>query len=70
MNTMSLSLEWINGIRKLGCIELVSMCDAVYFLKGWQYSPGANIEHIVATKFNLARYYEDGNSVIPAKEKE
>jgi len=50
-------------------IELVSMCDAVYFLKGWEESPGANIEHIVATKFNLARYYQGGDSIIPAKEK-
>ena len=39
-------------------MELVSKCNAIYLLKGWEQSSGATIEKIVATKFGLDIMYE------------
>jgi hypothetical protein len=33
--------------------------DAVYFLRGWEASQGANTEHTVAVSLGLQRIYED-----------
>lgn len=54
---------WLFYIKR--DMDLVSQCDAIYMLEGWEQSPGANVEHITAKKFNLAIYYENGTAVIP-----
>lgn len=40
-------------------IDTVSESKAIYLLRGWQNSPGANIEYWTAIKFGLDIYYED-----------
>lgn len=39
-------------------MELVKGCDAIYMLEGWENSPGAQIEHLVAKKYKLKIEYE------------
>lgn len=40
-------------------IDQVSECDGIYLMKGWEASPGCNIEYWVAKKFNLKIMYEE-----------
>lgn len=40
-------------------IDKVSGCDAIYLMKGWEVSPGCNIEYWTAKKFNLEIMYEE-----------
>jgi hypothetical protein len=42
-------------------IQLVSTCDAMLMLKGWEDSYGAKIEHLVAQKLQLHIEYEESN---------
>lgn len=39
-------------------IELLKTCDAIYMMKGWEYSKGANIEYTIARKHQLKCYYQ------------
>lgn len=38
-------------------LELMANCDAVYFAAGWENARGCLIEHEVAEKYRLHRYY-------------
>lgn len=58
---------WLFYIKR--DMDLVSECEAIYLLEGWEQSPGANVEYITAKKFNLAIYFENGNSIIPQRSK-
>lgn len=40
-----------------GDLRMVQNCDAILFLPGWQDSPGARIEHIVAKAYDLPVFY-------------
>ena len=40
-------------------IQTLLHVDAVYFLRGWEASQGANTEHTVALSLGLQRIYED-----------
>ena len=37
----------------------MSLCDAVYFCKGWEKARGCSIEHTVAQKYGLEVLYEE-----------
>lgn len=39
-------------------IENMSLCDAVYFAKGWDNARGCRIEHAAALAYGLERIYE------------
>ena len=39
-------------------IEVLSTCDAIYLMSGFQYSKGACWERALAKQWNLKRYYE------------
>lgn len=47
---------WLFYIKR--DMDLVASCDAIYLLKGWEQSPGANVELITAKKFGLEIIYE------------
>ena len=40
-------------------LEVMSMCDAVYFCKGWEDTRGCNIEHMAAESYGLAIIHEE-----------
>ena len=40
-------------------LEVMSKCDAVYFIKGWETARGCKIEHEIAKAYGLAIIYED-----------
>lgn len=40
-------------------LEVMSMCDAVYFCKGWEDTRGCQIEHKAAEAYGLAILYEE-----------
>lgn len=40
-------------------LEVMSMCDAVYFCKGWEDTRGYNIEHMAAESYGLAIIHEE-----------
>lgn len=40
-------------------IEVMSKCDAVYFIKGGETARGCKIEHEIAKAYGLAIIYED-----------
>ena len=39
-------------------LENMSLCDAVYFCKGWEYARGCKIEHDAAVAYGLNIIYE------------
>ena len=40
-------------------LENMSLCDAVYFCKGWDDARGCSIEHSVAFAYGLDILYEE-----------
>lgn len=40
-------------------LDVMSKCDAVYFVKGWETAKGCKIEHEIAKTYGLAVIYED-----------
>jgi len=42
----------------MGLCEL-KYCDAIYMLKGWEYSEGATLEHHYAETVRMIIYYEE-----------
>ena len=42
-----------------GDLEIVKRCDAIYMLKGWEKSEGAEMELDVASERGLDVYYEE-----------
>lgn len=40
-------------------LDVMSKCDAVYFVKGWGTARGCKIEHEIAKAYGLAIIYED-----------
>lgn len=40
-------------------LEKMSLCDAVYFCKGWEQAHGCRIEHEVAVAYGLNVIYEE-----------
>lgn len=40
-------------------LDVMSKCDAVYFVKGWETASGCKIEHEIANTYGLAIIYED-----------
>jgi hypothetical protein len=40
------------------CLEIMSRCDTVFFLKGWEESFGAREEHVLALKLKKEIQYE------------
>ena len=42
-------------------IGLLLTCDAIYFLKGWEKSPGAFVEMLVARSIGLCVFHEDSD---------
>jgi len=40
-------------------LENMSLCHAVYFVKGWENARGCKIEHEVASKYCVQIIYED-----------
>lgn len=52
--------EPVNWIKVMQLdIMKVFECDKIYMLSGWENSPGARIEYIVAEKFGLDLMFED-----------
>ena len=41
-------------------LAMLNKCDTVLFLSGWEYSPGARIEHSIAVSRGMAIHYQDG----------
>lgn len=39
-------------------LEYMSLCDAVYFIKGWETARGCRIEHSVAQAYGLEILYQ------------
>ncbi len=40
-------------------IQKMSLCDMVYFAKGWENARGCKIEHEIASQYGLKIIYED-----------
>lgn len=40
-------------------LEVMSMCDAVYFCKGWEDTRGCQIEHMAAENYGLEIIHEE-----------
>ena len=64
--------EWYNkeNMEKRGVVQIplcflaksldhMSLCDAVYFCKGWEYARGCRIEHEAAKAYGLEIIYEE-----------
>ena len=51
-------IELIDFIR-LDCETIIEKCDAIYMLKGWEYSTGANAEFHLAKWKGIKIYYQD-----------
>ena len=52
--------EPVNWVKVMQLdIMKVFECDTIYMLSGWENSPGAKIEYIVAEKFCLDFMFED-----------
>ena len=49
--------DWFDCI--LVDMRLVKDCDAIYLLKGWEQSPGAQIEYWTAKKYKKEILYQD-----------
>lgn len=48
------------GVFFLGAsLQLMSRCDAVYFMTGWEQARGCKIEHDVAVAYGLKVIYGD-----------
>jgi len=47
-------MKWLNGD-----LEILSRCDAIYMLLGWECSLGAKQEYAVARKLGKKVYFED-----------
>lgn len=41
-------------------LESMSLCDTVYFCKGWENARGCKFEHAIAGAYGLNIVYEDG----------
>ena len=41
------------------CYPMINMCDAIYFMDGWEDSKGAKIEYEYATRINKAICFKD-----------
>lgn len=41
-------------------IQLLTVCDAIYMLEGWDRSPGATLERRIAGELDLIFMYEAG----------
>lgn len=39
------------------CNAIIHACDAVFFMRGWENSKGARVEHALAVFLDLERYY-------------
>lgn len=40
------------------CFAQMRICDAIVFLKGWEDSKGAKMEHDIAKNTNMKMFYE------------
>lgn len=40
-------------------LEAMSVCDAIYFCKGWDKANGCIVEHDVATRYGMEALYEE-----------
>ena len=40
-------------------LNMMSKCDLVYFVKGWEEARGCRVEHHAAKEYNLAMLYEE-----------
>ena len=40
------------------CFAQMRICDAIVFLKGWEKSKGAKMEHDIAKNTNMKMFYE------------
>lgn len=40
------------------CLTLLSLCDSIYMLKGWEQSRGANTEYQYAVDYDYTIIYE------------
>jgi hypothetical protein len=40
-------------------LEKMSLCNAVYFCRGWEKARGCRIEHDVAFAYELDMFYEE-----------
>lgn len=50
-------LSWEDYMRM--ALQMMLMCDATYFLKGWEKSDGARTEHVIASLCGLQLMYEE-----------
>lgn len=44
-------------------LDALETCDAIYMMRGWEKSDGANKEYERATKWGLRAFYQDRNNV-------
>jgi len=42
-----------------GCLEIVTRCDSIYMLRGWQWDEAAVEERRVAEEMGMNIYYEE-----------
>jgi hypothetical protein len=53
------------GVKQIGVyflaksLESMSLCDAVYFCKGWEKARGCKLEHDAAVAYGLEILYEE-----------
>ena len=52
----SFNVKWKPAMKL--CIKALVDCDEVYFLKDWQMSPGAILEHKIAEELDILITYE------------
>jgi hypothetical protein len=56
-SVLPLDLEWDDYMKV--CYRLLELCDAIYMLKGWESSKGANRELIYAKNMGLEVIYQE-----------
>lgn len=55
-STLPLDFEWEDYMEV--CYRLIDLCSAIYMLKGWESSKGANKELMYAREHGLKVIYE------------
>lgn len=57
LNELPVSYFEYKDLMRL-CLDLLSMCNSIYMLRGWEKSNGARLEHEFAITHNFKIYYQ------------
>ena len=58
--TTDFQQEWKDYMKE--DIKKLCDCDAIFMMKGWENSRGANMEYFIATQLELERFYQQPTS--------